>query len=74
MRVVRCWSQLTVSADFVNQNSTTSDIQFLIDRDVGLAFASIRASALLGRFSTRFRSVNGNYLPFMEKPIVEVRH
>ena len=37
-------------------------------------FAAITASTLLGKLSTRFRSVYGSFWPFFQKHICEVRH
>ena len=61
-----------------------SAIPFLIDwrhtepygvqYDVSPPFATITASTLLGRLSTRFRSVYGNFWPFFQKSICEVTH
>ena len=53
-----------------------SDIPFLIHRvyDVSPPFAVTTALTLLGRLSTRFRSVHGNFWPFFQKHICEVTH
>ena len=61
----------------LDSHMNLSDIPFLIHRvqsDVGPPFAAITASTLLGRLSTRFRSVFMGLLDHSSRSICEVTH